>query len=511
VSIKFKLTLAMDVLVLLAVLMFGGILYTSEKAVLYSQVRSARENVLQSLANVTAESLLNEDDAMLISYTSDLKRIISELEVAYVLDGRTIRAHTDKRLAPRQLPLAYSGRNIRARTDKLLVRGELMSGDGTNITFSRKKIFVNNRAYDIVVGYSDLKVRASIQAALNSVFFRIVKAGAFVILMSTLLAFWLSSLMIKPIKRLIKAFAVTGEGNLNYKMRDYGRRDEIGVLNSEFDRMVDKLRELDQLKKDFVSSVTHELKSPIGAIESYLDLMSYEISRSLTDPASWPAKLPRFLENISFIKQNSNRLLRFIADLLDAARIEKGKFEIVKTRAQIEPVIHDVIKLFLERARASEIELSFSVSGRLPQVYFDAERISQVLANLVSNAVKYTAKGGKVVVTAAVGGMTGASEATVNSADSPQNGGGRAKGVAGRGNLVVRVSVEDTGIGISQADLCKVFEKFYQAPGVRHNVTGPKGTGLGLYIVKSIIEAHGGRTFAESSDKGSKFGFELPV
>lgn len=480
-SIKFKLMLAIDLLVLVAVLMFGSILYTSEKTILQRQILSNRENVLQSLANVTTESLLSDDSALLISYTADLKRIVKELEVAYVTEGRLILAHTDKKLAPRQLPLSYSGQRVRTISDKLLVRSKLRAAEGKNISFSKKRVIVNGRAYDVAVGYSDLKVRANIQATLESVLVRIVRAGLSVILAATLLALWFSGLMIKPIRKLIRAFAITGEGDLTYRLKDTGRRDEIGVLNRDFNKMVDKLKELDQLKKDFVSSVTHELKSPIGAIESYLDLMSYEISRSVKDPGSWPAKLPRFLENISFIKQNSNRLLRFIADLLDAARIEKGKFEILKKPAPIEPIIQDAVKLFQERAKASGIELSFAATEKLPQLHLDAERISQVLVNLISNALKFTPKGGKVTIRAE------------------------------RSGPLVRVSVEDTGIGIPKADLGKLFTKFYQVPGGRNNVVGPKGTGLGLYIVKSIVEAHGGRTFVESSGKGSRFNLELPV
>lgn len=481
-SIKFKLMLAIDLLVLVAVLMFGSILYTSEKTILQRQIRSNRENVLQSLANVTTESLLSDDSALLISYTADLKRIIKELEVAYVTEGRLILAHTDQKLAPRQLPLSYSGQRVRTISDKLLVRSKLRAAEGKNISFSKKRVVVNGRAYDVAVGYSDLKVRANIQATLEAVLVRIVRAGLSVILAATLLALWFSGLMIKPIRKLIKAFAITGEGDLTYRLKDTGRRDEIGVLNRDFNKMVEKLKELDQLKKDFVSSVTHELKSPIGAIESYLDLMAYEVARSAKDPGSWPAKLPRFLENISFIKQNSNRLLRFIADLLDAARIEKGKFEILKKPAQIEPIIQDAVKLFQERARASGIELSFAAPAeKLPQLHLDAERISQVLVNLISNALKFTPKGGKVTVTTE------------------------------RSGPLLRVSVEDTGIGIPKADLGKLFTKFYQVPGGRNNVVGPKGTGLGLYIVKSIVEAHGGKTFVESSGKGSRFNLELPV
>ncbi len=488
-SIKFKLMLTIDSLVLLAVLMFGSILYTSEKIILQDQILADRQNVLQSFANVTSESLLSQDPEILISYTSDLKRIISELEVAYVADGRKILAHTDKNLSPRPLPLSYTGARIRSSADKLLVKSDVSSLTGTRgISFSKKTITVNGRAYNIAVGYSDAKVHGHIRAVLDSVLVRLLKAGLAAILAATLLALWLSSRMTRPIKKLVKAFDITGKGDLNYKLRDTGRRDEIGALNREFNSMVDKLKELDQLKKDFVSSVTHELKSPIGAIESYLDLMAYDINKSVNDPSSCAPKLPKFLENISFIKQNTSRLLRFVGDLLDAARIEKGKFEITRKPSRIEPIVQDAVKLFSERAKASGIELrSAGFAEKLPEVYIDAERISQVLVNLVSNALKFTPRGGTVTVAASL---------------LPAPKGGR---------RALEVSVMDSGIGIPRTDIGKVFEKFYQVPGGRNNVAGPKGTGLGLYIVKSIIEAHGGKAYAESSSKGSRFYFEIPV
>lgn len=494
-SIKYKLMLAIDSLVLLAVVTFSGILYTSEKAMLQRQLLADKENTLQALSNVAAESIMSNDNEMLVSYTAGLARIISELDFAYVADGqRKVLAHTDKALNPRPLPLSYSGQRIHGSVDKLTVKRALPYEDGEEVSISKKTVIAGGRPYTVAVGYCNLKMRVRVQESLDSVLAQIIRAGLLVICAATLLVLWLSSRIIRPINRLAQAFAVTGEGNLNFKLGDTARRDELGALNRGFNGMVDKLKELDQLKKDFVSSVTHELKSPIGAIESYLDLMLYEVSRSAKDPGSWAAKLPRFLENITFIKQNTNRLLRFIADLLDAARIEKGKFEISRVRAQIEPLILDAKKLFHERARASGIELKFAAPPeKLPLVGMDAERISQVLVNLVSNALKFTPKGGRVTLTAALVPANGAPAAALA--------GGRA----------LRVSVEDTGIGIPQADLAKVFEKFYQVPGGRNNAAGPKGTGLGLYIVKSIIEAHGGRIFAESSDGGSRFSFELPV
>ena len=423
-------------------------------------------------------------------------------------DGSKVLAHTDPALEPRQLPLSNSGPSIRSRTDKLMVRRELPGKDRKGVSFSKTIIRADGRPYTVAVGYSDERVDAGIKAELDAALVRIVKAGALVIFTATLLALWLSSLMIRPIKKLLKAFAVTGEGALDYKLADTDRRDEIGALNREFNGMVDKLKELDQLKKDFVSSVTHELKSPIGAIESYLDLMSYEVARSMKEPGSWPAKLPRFLENIFFIKQNSTRLLRFIADLLDAARIEKGKFEISRKPARLDPVLRDAVKLFQERARESGIELGVAGNPeKLPEMNIDAERISQVLINLISNALKFTPGGGKVTVTAALTAAPTAAAAQ-NAGTPPLTERTPARKRTGQ---VIRVTVEDTGAGIPPDALGKLFEKFYQVPGVRNNVAGPKGTGLGLYIVRSIVEAHGGRAFAESSGKGSRFNFELPV
>lgn len=494
-SIKYKLMLAIDSLVLLTVVMFGAIMYTSERSTLQRQINSEREHVLQSLANVASESILSHDNEMLVSYTAGLTRIISELDLAYVADENSkILAHTEKALVPRPLPLSYTGQRIRSAEDKLTVKSSLPAEDGAEISFTKKAVVVNGNQYTVAVGYRNSKTHGRIQASLDSVLDHILKAGLAVICAATLLALWLAGRLTRPISKLVEAFAVTGGGSLNHKLADTGRSDELGTLNRGFNGMVDKLKELDQLKKDFVSSVTHELKSPIGAIESYLDLMSYEISKSAGDPGSWPSRLPRFLENISFIKQNTNRLLGFIADLLDAARIEKGKFEISKSPARIEIIIQDAAKLFLERARTSGIELRFEAPvGKLPEVNMDAGRISQVLINLVSNALKFTPKGGKVTITAALAPARG----------TPAE--------AGRGNRALRVSVKDTGIGIPQADLGKLFGKFYQVPGGRNNVTGPKGTGLGLYIVKSIVEAHGGRIFVESAGGGSTFGFELPV
>lgn len=502
-SIRFKLALAMDALLALALFMFGAIIYNSEKALLLRQARESRENTLKALVSVTVDSVSGDDDTLLISYTYDIKRIIKELAVAYVSDGRYILAHTDRKMAPRQLPLSNQGDTIHAFTNRLLVRKAVPPENGKGISFSRKRLVVKGRAYDVVVGYSDQKLQDNMRKALDEVLASLLKAGALAILAATLLAFWLSARLTRPISALVKAFAATGAGDLTQRLEETGRRDEIGVLKREFNRMVASLRELDEMKKDFVSSVTHELKSPLGAIESYLDLMAYEIAQGAKDPCALGAKLPKFLENISFVKQNSGRLLRFITDLLDAAKIEKGKFEISRKESKLEPIVNNALQLFRERAKASGVELKAELPAGLPQAMLDPERITQVLVNLVSNALKFTPRGGSVTVSASV---------VRPDRPAPPDAAGRAAPPAEvTARRALRVVVEDTGPGISREALAKLFGKFYQVPGSRSSAIGPKGTGLGLYIVRNIVEAHGGRAFAESSGKGSRFGFELPV
>ena len=486
-SIRFKLLLAMDAMLLLAVLMFGSLLYTSERSALKRQFAEEMDNAAESLSKVARESLLNANPSMLMGYTETLKRGEPFLELAYVAEGRTVIAHTDKRLAPRQLPLS-SSEKLRGLSDKLLVKSSLPANPGKGLVFAVKKLRVNGHNYEAAVAYSRARMAAETRRALDASLAKISRTGTLVILAGTLVSLFLSGRLIRPVEKLVRAFARTGAGDLDYRLDETSRKDEIGTLYREFNSMAQGLKEVEELKRDFASAVTHELKSPLGAIESYLDLMLYDLSQCGRDPAAINDRLPRFRDNISFIKQNASRLLGFISDLLDAAKIQKGKFEIKGRKESLEPVIEGVVKLFSEKARNSGIALVYDRSAKkLPKVTLDPDRMSQVLANLVSNALKFTPKGGEVRIKAALVQAGGAAAA-------------------------LRLTVEDSGPGIPEAERPKLFGKFYQVPGSRAIASGPKGTGLGLYIVKSIVEAHGGSAFVAASPAGgASFGFDLPL
>ncbi len=229
-----------------------------------------------------------------------------------------------------------------------------------------------------------------------------------------------------------------------------------------------ELHRLSQVKSNFVSTVSHELKSPLTAIKNAV---------SLVDPAAGADTNQQFLQ---MIKRGADRLNYIISDLLDMSKVESGKLTIAAAPVKPGPFLSEIVEPFVSQAAASSIGLELAVPNGLPEMLVDAKRIEQVVSNLVSNAFKATPGGGKIVVSADLDG--------------------------GR----VRVAVSDTGIGLSDADQKKVFDAFFQAGNVLAD--RPAGTGLGLTICRDLVHGHGSELLLESElGAGSTFSFHLPV
>jgi len=236
-------------------------------------------------------------------------------------------------------------------------------------------------------------------------------------------------------------------------------------------RDVTREREIERMKTDFVSIVSHELRTPLAAIKGAVDNLLDGIGGELGDVQQ---------KCLTISKRNIDRLSRLISDLLDISRIEAGKIQIIKQPADISVIIKDVLFFFKEIADGKNILLEMAIEQNVPVLSFDSDKITQVITNLVGNAVKFTPTGGKITVKAFLSGD------------------------------YLQVDVIDTGTGISRQDLEKVFDKFYQVS--RLETKGMyKGTGLGLPITKGIVEKHEGKIWAESElGKGAKFSFILP-
>lgn len=226
-------------------------------------------------------------------------------------------------------------------------------------------------------------------------------------------------------------------------------------------------KNLSRIKEDFTNMMVHELRAPLTAVKDSSELMIE--NKKLSDKDRQ--------DLLGVINSQAKLLLEQIADLLDAAKIEAGRFVLNRTQNDLVKVIKDVEKTFLPAAQTRKISLSSKI-GPLPIFIFDKIRITQVLNNLVSNSLKFTPEGGQIRISASISGND------------------------------ALVSVSDTGIGIPIDKQKEVFSKFYQVGTVEYK----EGSGLGLFVVKGIVEAHNGKVTLESEEgKGTTVSFYLPL
>ena len=238
---------------------------------------------------------------------------------------------------------------------------------------------------------------------------------------------------------------------------------------------VTKQREIDQLKSEFVSKVSHELRTPIVAMQHALSIIIDEVAGPLTEEQKKFATLTQ---------RNLQRLNGLINDLLDLSKLEAKKMELRLESASLVTVIQTVCDSLDAWAQSKAINLSRRVPDQLPAVMCDPARITQVLTNLLGNAIKFTPKQGRIIVEAKL---------------------------AGQGSTI-EVGVADNGPGIAKEDVSKLFSKFQQV-GER-SASDIGGTGLGLAISKEIVELHHGRIWVESDaavKQGTRFAFLLPL
>ena len=300
------------------------------------------------------------------------------------------------------------------------------------------------------------------------------REAALSIAAGSLLAIVLMSLLItKSITRPLAAIkAKTQEiarGNFDHPVQVKSPR-EIGELAAALNSMSQQLKELDRMKADFFASMSHELRTPLTSIKEGTGLLLDGVGGATTE------KQQRLL---GIITEESNRLISLVNTFLDLSKMEAGMMRYDFETTHIEPLINRAVAEITPLVEAKQIHFESALDGPMPAVRLDSERILQVLRNLMGNAVKFTPKGGQVLVAA-----------------KTHDG-------------ILEVSVKDSGPGIPAESLGSIFEKFSQGShaGANHR----QGTGLGLAIAKNIITSHGGNLWAESQlGSGSKFVFVLP-
>ncbi|MBI5555045.1 MAG: response regulator [Elusimicrobia bacterium] len=247
---------------------------------------------------------------------------------------------------------------------------------------------------------------------------------------------------------------------------------ENARLYSQEQQMVVKLRELNQAKSDFLSMVSHELRSPLTSIKGYTALMLAGHAGETNESQK------RFLK---IVEEQSDHLTNLITELLNLSRIEAGQVRMNKSSLSLKALTETIVDRLRSHFEQKKINLTAIIQDDLPFVYADKDKLIQVLANFLTNALKFTPENGRVII-------------EIFEKDK---------------NVEARIS--DTGIGILPGELEKIFEKFYQVDSSSTRQTG--GAGLGLAIVKRIVEMHAGKVWAESDgpNKGSHFCFLLPA
>ncbi len=247
-------------------------------------------------------------------------------------------------------------------------------------------------------------------------------------------------------------------------------------------RDVTAIRDATRMKANFISMITHELRSPLNAINGYLDLALTGVAGELNE------QLREFLQRS---RSGSEQLYGLVEDLLLVSRADAGQLRLSREVISLNDVITDAVEELELTATDRGIHLSVDIADDFPQLYADPVRMQQVLRNLISNALRFTSPEGSVTVTATLEYVDGGGEDTED-----------------RDVRIAKLSVHDTGSGIAQEHQQRIFERFYQVP---QNTVRVTGQGLGLAIVKMIIELHGGHVMVESVvGQGSTFTCVLP-
>jgi signal transduction histidine kinase len=314
---------------------------------------------------------------------------------------------------------------------------------------------------------------ASIQTMSNSINGYLLWGGILALVTALIITFFLTQRISAPIHAISLAATRLGKGDFSQRVNFKGK-DEVGKLVSTFNSMADGLMTMThdlvqtkQLQQNLVADVAHELRTPVSSIRAYMEAMQ--------DGLLEPTK-----ENLNSIHEDITLLSRLINDLQVLAQADANELDLIYQPENIATIITKVAEFIQPQSKTKGLTLKVNLPFVLPPVEIDALRISQVLRNLLDNAIAHTQNGGEI-------------EFDAISYDN-----------------FIEVTVSDNGEGIAETDLPNIFERFYRVDKSRTRSTG--GSGLGLTIAKRLIEAHGGEIKVQSElGKGSRFTFTIPL
>lgn len=324
---------------------------------------------------------------------------------------------------------------------------------------------------DEVIGYL-IPVRGQFEGAPRELEFiqrinRLLLYGAVIgAVIALLLGVFLSRTLTRPIRELTRATHAVSEGDLSQQV-PVRSNDELGELAQAFNKMSSELSRSINSRKQMTADIAHELRTPLSLILGHAEAVHDGV-------------LPPTRENFEIIREEAMRLEHLVNDLRILSLADAGELAINPQTIEPERLLQEVASLYQYQTQRKNITLDLDIPSPLPTIEVDPGRMTQVITNIVDNALRHTPEGGRILLS------------------------------AGQKNDRVALSIEDTGPGLKAEDLDRIFDRFYQTDAARQRHDG--GSGLGLAIAKSIVQAHGGQITAQSEPgKGLRVTITLPM
>jgi len=292
-------------------------------------------------------------------------------------------------------------------------------------------------------------------------------ATAAAVVSAVVVSLFVSRRVVTPIRQMMQASRHIAEGHYHERVQVVSE-DELGQLARSFNQMAASLEQTEAMRRDLIANVAHELRTPLSTIKGYME--------GLTDGV-----LPAQSSTYQQVHREADRLQRLVNDLQELSRVEAGAYELDRQPLAVADLIQRIATRLEPQFEEKEIKLELDIPPDLPVIQADEDRLSQVFLNLVGNALQYTPPSSTVTI------------------------------AVEKRPAELLITICDTGIGIPAEHLSHLFTRFYRVDKSRSRVGG--GSGIGLTIVKHLVETHGGHVWADSEgvNAGSTFGFSLPL
>jgi signal transduction histidine kinase len=463
-KLKSKFSLWISLLLTLVVLGVGAVGLISEQQHLKQELKQRQAQTVLRLSQICSEALYQQNDLVLLNYFRSLQDEQGFVAAAFLDTNGLVRVHSNSRS---RIDAIDSPQERQANTASSVFVQEYVDKARTEIVdLSAPVLFTGARTGTARLFLS----KKSLDAVVNDALHRTVKRIALITLAALAVGFlgalWLAGTMVRPIQSLVAGMHQISAGKLDPILIPK-RHDELGWMGQELNLTIDKLREAEDMRRNFFSRITHELRSPLMAVEGFISMFLVGDYGSLA---------PSQRDPLLTMMNHSNRLRRLVDDLLTGAKLEAGREELHLTRTRVDNLVTEAAKLYLPLSREKGVKLVVENPPTPVIAWIDSEKILHVITNLISNAFKFTAQG----------------SVTLRVTDDSK---------------LVNISVEDTGVGIPLAERSKLFHRFYRSPSAKD----VKGTGLGLFIVKALVEEHGGEITVDASEAGgARFRIALP-